>query len=153
MNKIIKRLFLLVFFIVAIILPNSSFASYSCPDGGTSYTDYDTCVTSSTCGTACKLDSETPSGAGGGGTVTLTNPIGTTDIPTLLGKVINSVMGVIGSLALAMFIYGGAVWMLSGGNQEQVTKGKNILIWAAVGIVIIFSAYALVKLVLKAVTS
>ena len=42
--------------------------------------------------------------------------------------------------------------MLSGGNQEQVTKGKNILIWAAAGIVIIFTAYALVRFVLKTVT-
>jgi hypothetical protein len=87
------------------------------------------------------------------GTVTLTNPLseGKTDIPTLLGTVINSVMGVIGSLALVMFIYGGITWMLSTGNQERVTKGKNILIWAAVGLVIIFSAYALVKFVLTAI--
>jgi len=90
------------------------------------------------------------------GTVSLPNPLGTgtakTDIPTLLGTVINSVLGVIGSLALVMFIYGGITWMLSAGNQEQVTKGKNILIWATVGIVIIFTAYALVRFVLATVT-
>ncbi len=93
-------------------------------------------------------------------TVSLTNPIGGTEsskagitsIPVLLGKIINSVLGIIGSLALVMFIYGGASWMLSGGNQEQVTKGKNIIIWAAIGIVIIFTAYALVKFVLTTVT-
>jgi len=50
-----------------------------------------------------------------------------------------------------MFIYGGITWMLSAGNQEQVTKGKNILIWAAAGIVIIFTSYALVKFVLTTV--
>ncbi|MFA5230676.1 MAG: pilin [Candidatus Paceibacterota bacterium] len=96
-------------------------------------------------------DPETPNTSG---TVQLNNPLTgsptNTDIPTLLGKVINSIMSVIGSLALVMFIYGGIIWMLSAGNQEQVTKGKNILIWAAVGIVIIFSSYALVKLVLTA---
>ena len=87
--------------------------------------------------------------------VPLDNPLGQgkTDIPTLLGNVINAIMGVIGSLALVMFIYGGIIWMLSAGNQEQVTKGKNILIWAAVGLFIIFSSYALVKLVLTAMTS
>lgn len=87
--------------------------------------------------------------------VTLPNPLGTpadTDISVLLGKIIKSVLGIIGSLALVMFIYGGATWMLSGGNQEQVTKGKNILIWAAAGIVIIFTAYALVRFVLTTVT-
>lgn len=90
--------------------------------------------------------------------VRLPNPLGgagadKTDIPLLLGTIINSVLGIIGSLALVMFIYGGATWMLSGGNQEQVTKGKNILIWAAAGLVIIFTAYALVKFVLDTITT
>lgn len=89
------------------------------------------------------------------GKVCLPNPLGKsgTDIPILLGKIISSVLGVVGSLALVMFIYGGITWMLSAGNQEQVTKGKNILIWATIGIVIIFSAYALVKFVLTTVTT
>jgi len=90
-------------------------------------------------------------------TVSLTNPLTGTQtsegIPVLLGKVISSILGVIGSLALVMFIYGGVIWMLSAGNQEQVTKGKNILIWATVGIVIIFTSYALVKFVLTTVTT
>ena len=95
------------------------------------------------------------------GTVKLCNPLtgndtyneATEGIPTLLGRIISSVLGVIGSLALVMFIYGGATWMLSGGNQEKVTKGKQILIWATLGLVIIFTAYALVKFVLTTVTT
>jgi type IV secretory pathway VirB2 component (pilin) len=92
------------------------------------------------------------------GTVSLLNPINIppeakdAPIPYLLGTVINSVLGIIGSLALVMFIYGGATWMLSAGNQERVTKGKQILIWATIGIVIIFTAYALVKFLLTTVT-
>lgn len=87
-------------------------------------------------------------------TVSLKNPLGDgkTSIPELLGKIINSVLGVIGSLALAMFIFGGATWMTSAGNQERVTKGKQIIIWATLGIVIIFSAYALVKFLLDTIT-
>jgi len=80
------------------------------------------------------------------------NPGGNTSIPILLGKIINSVLGITGSLALVMFIYGGITWMTSAGNQEQVSKGKNIIIWAAIGIVIIFTSYALVKFVLTTVT-
>lgn len=99
-------------------------------------------------------------GAGGDtpsdqGTVSLTNPLGAgkTDVPTLLGTIINYAMGIIGSLALVMFIYGGATWMLSGGNQEMVGKGKQTLIWASIGIVIIFTAYALVRFVISAITN
>lgn len=75
----------------------------------------------------------------------LANPLGTTDIPALAGTIINTVLGVVGSLALLMIIYGGFTWMTAAGNQEAVKKGRDILIWAFIGIVIIFSAYALVK--------
>ena len=88
------------------------------------------------------------------GEVCLPNPLGTGN-PTpqiLLGKIISNILGVVGSLALVMFIYGGVTWMLSAGNQERVTKGKQILIWATIGIVVIFTAYALVKFVLTTVT-
>jgi len=84
--------------------------------------------------------------------VQLPNPLGTgaekTNIPTLLGNVAKAILGIVGSLALVMFIYGGIIWMTSSGNAEQVTKGKNIVIWATIGLVVIFSAYALVNFVL-----
>ena len=47
-----------------------------------------------------------------------------------------------------MFIYGGLVWMTAAGANEKVQKGKDILIWATVGLVIIFTSYALVRFVL-----
>ena len=81
-------------------------------------------------------------------TVTLPNPLGEgEDVnkpQVLIGKIINGALGIVGSLALVMFIYGGFTWMLSGGNAENVTKGKNILIWATIGLVIIFTSYTLV---------
>jgi hypothetical protein len=80
------------------------------------------------------------------------NPLGSeegSDDPNvLIGKVINAALGVVGSLALLMFIYGGFTWMLAAGNNEKVEKGKNILIWATLGLVVIFSAYAIVNFVL-----
>jgi len=84
-------------------------------------------------------------------TVSLPDPLGMneqSDPRVLIGRIINAVLGIVGSLALAMFIYGGFIWMTSTGNAEQVTKGKNILIWATIGLVIIFSAYALVNFVI-----
>ncbi|MEA3398474.1 MAG: pilin [Patescibacteria group bacterium] len=78
----------------------------------------------------------------------INNPLGgDTDINILIGQVINAVLGIVGSLALVMFIYGGFTWMLAAGNNEKVQKGKDILIWATIGLVVIFSAYALVKFV------
>ena len=81
------------------------------------------------------------------GSVTLDDPLGETNPQVLIGRVISAVLGIVGSLALAMFIYGGFIWMTAAGNKERVEKGKNVIVWATIGLVIIFSAYAMVKLV------
>jgi hypothetical protein len=85
-------------------------------------------------------------------TVSLDNPIQPQSIPVLIGYIINAVLGIVGSVALIMFVYGGIVWMTAGGNEQSITKGRNILMWAAVGIVVIFSSYALVRFVIGAIT-
>ncbi len=85
------------------------------------------------------------------GVVSLSNPLGTSSIPTLIGRVIDSVLGIVGSLALVMFVYGGLIWMTAAGNEQSVTKGKNILMWATIGLVVIFTSYALVKFVIQAI--
>jgi len=85
------------------------------------------------------------------GKVCLDDPLGMKGDPKapqkLIGKVINAILGIVGSLALAMFIFGGFTWMTAAGNAEKVKKGKDILVWATLGLVIIFSSYALVKFV------
>jgi hypothetical protein len=83
--------------------------------------------------------------------IILDNPLGATvDSPqVLIGRVINSILGVVGSLALLMFVYGGLTWMLSSGNQEKVKKGKDIIIWSAIGLAVIFMAYAATSLLIN----
>jgi len=86
------------------------------------------------------------------GIVTLDNPLGDIKSPqALVGQVINSIFGIVGSLALVMFIYGGFLWLTSAGSAEQVKKGKDIFIWAVIGLVVIFSAYSLVRFVIQGV--
>jgi len=81
------------------------------------------------------------------GPISLTNPLGTVTSPQeIIGKIINSVMGIVGSIALLMFIFGGLTWMTSAGKAEQIKKGRDIIVWSAIGLVIIFSAYGLVRL-------
>lgn len=91
--------------------------------------------------------------SGNSGPTNLTNPLSVKTVPELIGKIINGILGVVGSLALLMFIYGGFTWMLSGGNSSAVERGKNILMWAAIGLVIIFMSYALVSFIIKTTTT
>jgi hypothetical protein len=89
----------------------------------------------------------------GGSATSLSNPLGSTNtVPKLIGNIINGALGVVGSLALLMFIYGGFTWMLAAGNEQAVEKGKNILMWAAIGLVVIFASYSLVSFVINNLT-
>lgn len=82
-------------------------------------------------------------------TIQLPNPIGITDPRVLVGRIIGAALGIIGSIAFVIFLWGGFLWMTSAGNQEKVTKGKNVILWAAIGLAVIFTSYALVTFVLK----
>lgn len=85
------------------------------------------------------------------GSVCLDNPLNVSSPQALIGKIINSILGVVGSLALLMFVYGGLTWMTSSGNQEKVKKGRDIIVWSAIGLAVIFISYALTRFVLSTV--
>jgi hypothetical protein len=78
-------------------------------------------------------------------------PLGDTSVQGIIGNIIKYVLGMTGVIALVMFIYGGFLWMTAAGSSDNVEKAKNILVWATLGIIAIFGAYALVDVVFKAV--
>jgi hypothetical protein len=80
----------------------------------------------------------------------LPNFLGTTDVNEVIGRIVRAIIGISGSFALAVFIYGGALWMFSGGNPERVKKGRSAMIYAAIGLVVIFLSYTLVSFILRA---
>lgn len=85
----------------------------------------------------------------------LTNPLtGATsgNFETAIKNVITAALGLSGVLALIAFIYGGITWMISYGDTSKITKGKNMMIWAVWGIVIIFASYAILNFVFSALT-
>jgi hypothetical protein len=62
-------------------------------------------------------------------------------------RVARWVLSFIGALALLFFVYGGFIMILSQGNQEKIKQGTGAMTAAVIGLVIAFSAYALVKFV------
>ncbi len=85
-------------------------------------------------------------------TYALSNPLGTTDFRVLAGRAIRIVTGISGSIGLLMFIWGGFTWLTSGGNPDKIKKGKQVFITAALGLVIIFGSYALLRAVFAALS-
>ncbi|MBU1018899.1 MAG: pilin [Patescibacteria group bacterium] len=67
---------------------------------------------------------------------------------TLARVIINFFLYFLGFIATAMIIYGGVLYVTSGGQDEQTGKAKKILIYAIVGIVIILLSFAIVNTVI-----
>ncbi len=90
----------------------------------------------------------------GSGGLKLTNPLpGVDSIEQLIGKLLRPVFGIIGSLALVMFVYGGLMWMTSAGSSEKLKKGRETLLWASIGLFVVLSAYTLVNLTINTISN
>jgi len=71
----------------------------------------------------------------------------------LFGRIIQAMLGVVGSIALVMFIYGGFLWLTSGGSADKIKKGRETLVWAILGLVVVFTSYIILSYVLTAITT
>jgi len=66
--------------------------------------------------------------------------------------VTNILLFVVGALSVIMLIVGGLRYVLSGGNSSAVTAAKNTILYALVGLIVAFLAYAAVNFVLSVLT-
>lgn len=72
------------------------------------------------------------------------------DIMLVVVNVSNLILELVGSLALLAFIAGGLMWLLSAGNAEWVTRGKQTVIGAAIGLAVVFTSFMIIQLVYSA---
>lgn len=79
---------------------------------------------------------------------TLPQPLGGKNISDIVANIIQSLLGIVGVLALVMFIYGGIMWMTSGGSSERIEQGKKTIVWAVLGLAIVFFSYAILDFIL-----
>lgn len=77
----------------------------------------------------------------------LSDTLKPTDLSAQAGTLIGAALSFIGIIFLILIIYGGFQWMTAGGNEEQVTKAKVLIISAVVGLMIIASAYLATKFI------
>jgi len=61
----------------------------------------------------------------------------------LLGTIIFTLLSLLGIFFLGLTIYGGFRWMFARGNEDEVTKGKNIIKNAVIGLIIVSGSYAI----------
>lgn len=67
--------------------------------------------------------------------------------------VTNTLLFIIGAVAVIMLIIGGIRYVISQGDSTAVTNAKNTILYAVIGIVVSLLAYALVNFVIEQFTA
>lgn len=81
------------------------------------------------------------------GDVVGSSGIDQSDLGIAAGTVVEGILGAVGLLFFALMVYAGMKWMLARGEEEKVTKARDTIIAASIGLVIIVAAYAITNLV------
>lgn len=64
-----------------------------------------------------------------------------------VGDIIGMVLSFVGVIFLIIIIYSGIMWMTAMGNDQRVEKAKTMVINATIGLIIVFSAYAITNFI------
>lgn len=87
----------------------------------------------------------------------LTGEKKTIDLPSknfkkeIIPSVIKMILTLTGVVTIVVFVYAGAMLIYAQGNEEEITKFKNIIIWSLVGLAFVMAAYAIVTGVMQLV--
>lgn len=65
----------------------------------------------------------------------------------------NTVLYIVGVVAVIMLIIGGIKYVVSGGDAKKVTDAKNTVLYAIIGLIIAFLAFAIVNFVITSLPS
>ena len=68
-------------------------------------------------------------------------------------QIINVGLSFLGLLFFVLVVYAGAKWMLSQGNEEDVTKAQGLLRNAIIGLFVILAAYGIAQYVFTQIES
>lgn len=70
---------------------------------------------------------------------------GADKLPQIFGRVIRWVLGLVGALFFAMFIYGGFMYIIAGENAKNAETGQKTLVNAVIGLAIVIGSYMIVS--------
>lgn len=73
------------------------------------------------------------------------------DLNSIIAIIINTIIFVIGMIAVVMIILGGITYATSQGDPSKVKKGKDTILYGIIGLVVALLAFAIVQFVLNAI--
>ena len=68
-------------------------------------------------------------------------------------QITNTILYIVGIIAVVMLIIGGIKYLLSGGDAKKVTDAKNTVLYAIIGLVVCLLSFAIVNFVVSALPS
>lgn len=75
----------------------------------------------------------------------------TVDLKPFLINIASFVLGIVGIVSLSMIIYGGALLMVAGGNEDIQERARRIITGAIIGIVLVLSSWTLFSTVFQGI--
>lgn len=88
-----------------------------------------------------------PSGTSAGGAA-ICGATNKDDVPSIIETVINTILVVLGMIAVIMIVIGGIRYTTSNGDAGSTKAAKDTILYAVVGLVVAILAYAIVNFVL-----
>ena len=73
-------------------------------------------------------------------------------LPILVGKIIRTILGLLGIIFVVLMVYASFLCMMARGEEEPLSKAKDIIKQAIIGVIIVFLAYALTGFVISSIT-
>lgn len=73
---------------------------------------------------------------------------GNDDLPKVAKDIVNTLLYVLGAVSVIVIIVAGIMYTTSSGDPALITKAKNTLLYAVVGLVVAIMAYAIVNYVI-----
>lgn len=78
------------------------------------------------------------------------NQFGGQTLQQVIGNIIKTAMGIMGTIALVVLVSAGVMWMTTGGNSTREEQAKDMMLWGALGVIVILSSYIIVQFVFEA---
>lgn len=75
------------------------------------------------------------------------------NLPQLIGRVIQGFLSFLGIIFMGYIIYGGSLWITARGEEEKITRAKAIIRGSVIGLIIVLAAYAITSFILYRVVS
>lgn len=62
----------------------------------------------------------------------------------IIPKAINLTLALVGTVSVIVFVYAGIMLIIAQGNEEDLKKFKEMIMWSLIGLVFIVASYAIV---------